>query len=71
MSEILIFIKNNVFIHLKYLILETPYTFLFISSWSLVLHTLMALSPLFSGINKNNLFMLCLKDIEKTYKEGI
>ena len=42
-------------IRLKYLILETPYTFFFIFSWYfIVLHTLNFLSPLFSGINNNN-----------------
>ena len=42
-------------IHLKYLILETPYTFFSIFSWYfIVLHTLNFLSFLFSGINNNN-----------------
>ena len=42
-------------IRLKYLILETPYTFFSIFSWYfIVLHTLNFLSPLFSGINNNN-----------------
>ena len=43
-------------IHLKYLILETPYTFFSIFSWYfIVLHTLNFLSRMFSGINNNNL----------------
>ena len=42
-------------VHLKNLILETPYTFFFIPSWYFrVLHTLNFLSPMFSGINNNN-----------------
>ena len=42
-------------IRLKYLILETPYTFFSIFSWYfIVLHTLNFLSPMFSGINNNN-----------------
>ena len=41
-------------IRLKYLILETPYTFFSIFSWYfIVLHTLNFLSPMFSGINNN------------------
>ena len=40
---------------LKYLILETPYTFFSILSWYfIVLRTLNFLSPMFSGINNNN-----------------
>ena len=40
---------------LKYLILETPYTFFSIFSWYFkVLHTLNFLSPMFSSINNNN-----------------
>ena len=43
---------------LKYLILETPYTFFSIFSWYfIVLHTLNFLSPMFSGINNNNFFL--------------
>ena len=39
-------------IRLKYLILETPYTFFSIFSWHfIVLHTLNFLSPMLSGIN--------------------
>ena len=42
-------------IRLKYLILETPYTFFSIFSWYfIVLHTLNFLSPILSGINSNN-----------------
>ena len=42
-------------IRLKYLILETPYTFLSIFSWYfIVLITLKFLSSMFSGINNNN-----------------
>ena len=42
-------------IRLKYLILETPYTFFSIFSWYfIVLHILNFLSPMFSGINNNN-----------------
>ena len=44
-------------IHLKYLILETPYTFFSIFSWYfIVLHTLNFISPMFSGINNNFTF---------------
>ena len=40
---------------LKYLILETPYTFFSIFSWYfIVLHTFNFLSPIFSGINNDN-----------------
>ena len=43
-------------IHLKYLILETLYTFFSIFSWYfIVLHTLNFLSPMFSVIVNNNL----------------
>ena len=42
-------------IRLKYLILETPYTFFSIFNWYfIVLHTVNFLSPMFSGINNNN-----------------
>ena len=42
-------------IRLKYLILETPYTFFSIFSWQFkTLHTLNVLSPMFSAINSNN-----------------
>ena len=42
-------------VSLKYLILETLYTFFSIFSWHfIVLHTLNFLSPMFSGINNNN-----------------
>ena len=52
--------------HLKYLILETPYTFFSLHSVGIsVLCTLNALSPVFSGINNNKLFSFCLKDMEK------
>ena len=61
MSEIIIFIKRNVldywidsqskkFIHLKYLILETAYTFSLYSVDILVLYTLNTLQLVFSGI---------------------
>ena len=44
-------------IRLKYLILETPYTFFSIFSWYfIVLHTLNFISPMFSGINNNFTF---------------
>ena len=44
-------------IRLKYLILETPYTFFSIFSWYfIVLHTLNLISPMFSGINNNFTF---------------
>ena len=45
---------------LKYLIFQTPYIFFSIfSQYFIVLHTLNFLSPMFSGINKNNfLFFL-------------
>ena len=49
--------QSKKMIHLKYLILETPYTFFSIFS------TLNTLSPVFPGTNNNNL--LHLKDIEK------
>ena len=43
-------------IRLKYLILETPYTFFSIFSWYfIVLHKLNFPSPMFSGINNSNL----------------
>ena len=42
-------------IRLKYFILETPYTFSSIFRWYfIVLHTLNFVSPMFSGINNNN-----------------
>ena len=42
-------------ISLKYLILETRYTFFSILSWYfIVLHSLNFLSSMFSGINNNN-----------------
>ena len=44
-------------IRLRYLILETPYTFFSIFSWYfIVLHILNFLSPMFSAINNNNNF---------------
>ena len=63
-------------IRLKYLILETPYTFFSIFSWYfIVLHTLNFLSPMFSGINNNNfsffwlfqpfLFCVCFYNFKK------
>ena len=57
-------IKKNWFIwniwFLKYLI---PFPLYLVSI--LVLSTMNTLSPLFWGINSNNLFLFCLKDIEK------
>ena len=42
-------------IRLKYLILETPYTFFSIFSWYfIVIHILNFLSPMFSDNNNNN-----------------
>ena len=42
-------------IRLRYLILETPYTFFSIFSWYfIVLHKLNFLSPTFSGIKNND-----------------
>ena len=40
-------------IHLKYLVLETPYTFFSIFSWYFSF-TFNILSPMFPGINNNN-----------------
>ena len=40
-------------IRLKYLFLETPYTFPLYSVGVLVLHTLNTLSPIFSGVSNN------------------
>ena len=51
-------------IRLKYLILETPYTFFFIFSWYFtVFHTLNFLSPMFSGINNNNFSFFCFSKL--------
>ena len=50
-------------IHLKYLILQTPF-----SLYSIVisvLHALNTLSPLFSGIINNNFSFFGLKNVEK------
>ena len=49
------------FIRLKYLIIETSFTFFSIFSWYFtVLHTLKFLSPMFSVINNNNFsFLVC------------
>ena len=52
-------------ISLKDIILETPYTFSLYSVGILVLCTLSALSPVFSNISNSNLFLFCLKDMEK------
>ena len=62
-------------IRLKYLILETPYTFFSIFSWYfIVLHTLNFLSPMFSVIYSNNnfsffglsnLFCVCFYNFKK------
>ena len=47
--------QSKKWIRLKYLILETYYTFFSIFSWYfIVLHTLNFLFPMFSGINNNN-----------------
>ena len=42
----------------------TFYLFFLYSVGILALHTLNALSPVFSGMNNNSLFLCCLKDIE-------
>ena len=63
-------------IRLKYLILETPYTFFSIFSWYfIVLHILNFLSPMLSGINHNKfsffwlfqpfLFCVCFCNFKK------
>ena len=48
-------------IHLKYVILETPYNFSLYSVGILVLGALNALSPVFPGINNNSNFLVLLK----------
>ena len=56
--------QSKKLIHLKYLILETPYTFFSIFSWYfIVLHTLNVLSPTFSGINSNNFSFFGLSNL--------
>ena len=56
--------KSKKLIRLKYLILETPYTFFSIFSWYfIVLHTLKVLSPMFSGINSNNFSFFGLSNL--------
>ena len=56
--------KSKKLIRLKYLILETPYTFFSIFSWYfIVLHTLNVLSPTFSGINSNNFSFFGLSNL--------
>ena len=56
--------QSKKLIHLKYLILETPYTFFSIFSWYfIVLHTLNVLSPMFSGINSNNFSFFGLSNL--------
>ena len=56
--------KSKKLIRLKYLILETPYTFFSIFSWYfIVLHTLNVLSPMFSGINSNNFSFFGLSNL--------
>ena len=68
--------QSKKLIRLKYLIIETPYTFFSIFSWYfIVLHTLNFLSPMFSGINNNNfsffwlfqpfLFYVCFYNLKK------
>ena len=48
-------LKKKKMIRLKYLILETTYTlFSIFNRYYIVLHTLNFLSPVFSGINSNN-----------------
>ena len=54
-------------IRLKYLILETPYTFFSIFSWYfIVLHTFDFLSPMFSGISSNLSFFVFVFTALKT-----
>ena len=48
-------------IHLKYVILETPYNFSLYSVGILALGALNALSPVFPGINNNSNFLVLLK----------
>ena len=49
---------------LKYLILETPYTFFSIFSWYfIVLHTFNFLLPMFSGIYNNNFSFFVFSNI--------
>ena len=56
--------QSKKLIRLKYLILETPYTFFSIFSWYfIVLHTLKVLSPMFSGINSNNFSFFGLSNL--------
>ena len=57
--------QSEKLIHLKCLIFETPYTFSLHSVGILVLPTLNGVSPVFPAINNNNLFLFCLKDMEK------
>ena len=52
------------FIRLKYLIIETHFTFFSMFSWYFtVLHTLKFLSPLFSVIDNNNLSFFGLPNL--------
>ena len=56
--------QSKKLIRLKYLILETPYTFFSIFSWYfIVLQTLNVLSPMFSGINSNNFSFFGLSNL--------
>ena len=57
--------QSKKLIHLKYLILETPYTFFSIFSWYFSFTHTEHVSPVFSVINNNNLSFFCLKDIQK------
>ena len=57
--------QSKKLIHLKYLILETPYTFSLYSVGILDLCTLNALSPVFSSINNNKLFLVLLEEYEE------
>ena len=51
-------------IRLKYLILETPYTFFSIFSWYfIVLHTLNFLSSMFSVTNNDNFFFFGFSNV--------
>ena len=50
-------------IRLKYLIIEIPYIFSLYSVSILVLHTLNNLSPRFSGIKNNNVFLFSFANL--------
>ena len=58
--------QSKKLIYLKYLILETPYTFFSLYPVGIVvLRTLNALSPVFSATDNNNFLLFCLKNMEK------